>query len=593
MTETALARGARIVIVGGGPGGLFLAAILRKARPNWEVVVYERNSRGATYGFGVVFTARTVRGLLEADPEIIGEITEAFESWTDIEVGVPAGSTRSAGHDFSAVERRRLLEILTDHAAAAGVELHFDTEVDDLDELRAGADLLVGADGANSGVRARWADELQPSIHHGASVFAWFATPRRYDALTFHFVETEHGAFATHAYPFSPELSTFIVETDEPTWRRAGLDAREIDPPPLGQSDELALVYCQEAFEESLRGQPLIGNNSRWARFPTVRNRSWRAAGNVVILGDAAHTAHFSVGSGTKMAMEDAAALAAALTSESTVDAALASYEALRQPQVERLQEIAEPSRGWWESFGPWVGRDVSTFAVNFLTRTGRELVDSLDKRDPSFAAAHTRADVLSDRVRIGGVELANRIAVLADESMIDRVLDGSGTEAAGLVVVDAGGLTGCGDRWPEAVAKLRSQGACVAAIGVDDPAFDLVVLETQAAIESAPPIIRPVVAVLEVPTDAADHRAHEAVVERARALTERGAAALWLQPTPNADRGRDGLLTACNHVAGAVDVPIIASGAQSSLDAATFVSAGRADVCIAEPGVLDLQWRA
>ena len=589
-----LGEHARISIVGGGPGGLFLATILRKSRPGWEVVVYERNPRGATYGFGVVFTARTVRGLFEADPEITAAITAAFESWTDIEIGLPSGAARSAGHDFSALERRTLLEILGDHAEAAGVDLRFDTEVDDLDELRSGSDLLVGADGANSRVRDRWSAELQPSVHWGSSVFAWFATTRRYDALTFHFVRSEHGAFATHAYPFSPQLSTFIVETDEATWRRAGLDAREHDPPPPGESDELGLAYCAEIFAGSLQGHGLIGNNSRWGRFPTIRNRRWQAAGNVVLLGDAAHTAHFSVGSGTKMAMEDAAALAAALTSEPTVEAASRAYEGVRQPQVQRLQAIAEPSRGWWESFGPWVGRELSTFAVNFLTRTGRELLDSLEKRDPVFAGAHTRPDVLAEPVRIGRVQLANRVATLADDNVIEQAMAGSGVEPAGLVVIDRPLVDAAGDRWPEAVATLRAGGAKVAVIGSDDAAADLadlVVLDgTDGALLPSEP--RPAMAQVRVPAEAGDHRAHAAAVARARDLVARGAVALWIVPTPDAEQGRDGMITACNRIATATSVPLLVSGVGSTLDAATFVLAGRAAVGVGAPGELGLRWQ-
>ena len=589
---TILADGARISIVGGGPGGLFLAILLRKARPGWEVAVYERNPPGATYGFGVVFTARTVRGLHDADPDVIEEITTAFESWTDIEVALPSGVARSAGHDFSALERRRLLDILGSHAETAGVQLHFGTEVDDLEALRSRSELVVGADGANSQIRDRWSDEFRPSIHQGSSVFAWFATPRRYDALTFHFVDTEFGAFATHAYPFSPAFSTFIVETDEATWRRAGLDARENDPPPPGENDELGLAFCQDVFAESLRGHHLIGNNSRWSRFPTVRNESWSAGGNVVILGDAAHTAHFSVGSGTKMAMEDAAALAGVLTTEDTLGAALSAYQQARQPQVQRLQDAAEPSRAWWESFGCWVDRDLSTFSVNFLTRTGRELLDSLHKRDERFAAANTRHDVLTDRVEIAGKELGSRLAVLADEAMIEQPLAGSVTETAAMILVPERFVASCGDRWNEALDQLKAHETLVAVIGLDVPEADFVVQLASAetvGISST----RPTIAAIDAPSEAGDHAAHANVVAESRRLEAAGAAALWLRPTPDAEVGRDGLLTACNRIRAAVSIPLIVSGAQSTLDAATLASAGRADVCVGGPGELGLHWRS
>lgn len=589
--QTMLADGARISIVGGGPGGLFLATLLRKARPGWQVAVYERNPLGATYGFGVVFTARTVRGLHDADPDVTDEITTAFESWTDIEVGLPAGVARSAGHDFSALERRRLLDILARHAETAGVQLHFGTEVDDLEDLRSRSELVVGADGANSRIRDRWSDEFRPSIHQGSSVFAWFATPRRYDALTFHFVETEFGAFATHAYPFSPNLSTFIVETDEATWRRAGLDARENDPPPPGENDELGLAFCEGVFAESLRGQHLIGNNSRWSRFQTVRNESWSAAGNVVILGDAAHTAHFSVGSGTKMAMEDAAALAEVLATEHTLDAALSAYQQARQPQVQRLQDAAEPSRAWWESFGSWVDHDLSTFSVNFLTRTGGELLDSLHKRDERFAAATTRDDVLADRIEIAGNALGSRLAVLADEAMIEQALAGSVTGMAAMILVDGRFVASCGDRWKEALDQLKAADTLVAVIGLDAPEADFVVqLASGEPLEVSPN--RATIAAIDVPTEAGDHTAHANVVARSRSLEAEGAAALWLRPTPDAEVGRDGLLTACNRIRAAVSIPLIVSGARSTLDAATFVSAGRADVCVGGPAELGLHWR-
>lgn len=586
-TPASLPPDARVAIIGGGPGGLFLATLLRKARPDWEVVVHERNPRGATYGFGVVFTVQTVRGLYEADPGAIDEVASAFQSWTDIEIGLPSGVARTGGHHFSAVERRRLMEILARHAEESGADLRYEVDVDDVDLIHAGADLLVAADGVNSRVRGRWADEFGPSIHTGSAVFAWFATPRRYDALTFHFVQTEYGAFATHAYPFSDELSTFIVETDEATWRRAGLDVLEHDPPPPGRNDEVGLAFCQEIFADSLRGHELVGNNSRWLRFPTVRNRSWSAAGNVVILGDAAHTAHFSVGSGTKMAMEDAAALAAALTGEPSLPAALARYDEVRRPQVARIQDAAEPSRGWWESFGGQVDRDLTTFSINFLTRTGRELLDSLHKRDPAFAEERTRADVLSDRVRIADIEVPNRLAVVADRALLDAVATGTYDDPAGLVLVDEPLAADLGGDLAAVVAAIEDTGAVVALEAGDSATLAF----ADAAAIGSDPFARPTVATLDVPAEAGDHEGHRAACSNARALVERGAVALWLRPTPDAERGRDGLIVACDRVRAVVDVPLLVTGASSTLDAATLTSAGRADVCVADPGVLGLRW--
>lgn len=290
------------------------------------------------------------------------------------------------------------------------------------------------------------------------------------------------------------------------------------------------------------------------------------------------------------MAMEDAAALAGALTSEGTVHTALRRYEEARQPQVQRLQEIAEPSRGWWESFEPWVQRDLSTFAVNFLTRTGRELLDSLDKRDPAFSKTHIRAEVLAEPVVIERFELANRIALMADETVVGQALAGSISDLVSLVVVDGGDVAAAGDRWPVAMASLREGGAKVAVLGLDDPTADVDADLVVRRFGDGPFVLsetRPTVAQLRVPTEAGDHDAHAVAVDRARALVAQGAVALWLVPWPDAVRGRDGLITACNRIAVEVSVPLLISGAGSALDAATFVHAGRAAVCIGAPGEL------
>jgi len=344
-----------ISIVGGGPGGLFLGILLRQRRPDWAVEIWERNAPDATFGFGVVFSDRTVELLEQADPESLSLIRESFQSWTDIEISTSNGFLRTGGHGFSAIARHRLLNILQQRARDVSLPVHYESEVANLDELYSKSDVIVGADGINSQVREHWRSQFDTDIRMGAARFIWFATPRRYDALTFHFVDTEYGPFSTHAYPFSDELSTFIVETDTDTWQRAGLDRSSEGNLGIGESDNRSMDFCREIFTESLHGQELVGNASQWRQFPTVRNRSWIASDRVVILGDAAHTAHFSVGSGTKMAMEDAYALAEALIETDDPSRALHSFEASRKPLVGRIQELAEPSRGWWENFHAWV----------------------------------------------------------------------------------------------------------------------------------------------------------------------------------------------------------------------------------------------
>lgn len=442
-----------ISIIGGGPGGLFLAILLRQQRPGWTLRVWEQNPPGATFGFGVVFSDRTVELLDQADPASLARIRSDFQSWTDIEIGTSNGVRRTSGHGFSAIARHRLLEILQQRAQELGVDVAYECEAPDLDQLHRESDLIVGADGINSQVRARWEEEFQPDIRMGQARFIWFATPRRYDALTFHFVETEYGPFSTHAYPFSQDLSTFIVETDEATWRRAGLDRPGLPDLGVGETDEDAMRFCQEIFADSLHGQPLVGNASYWRQFPTVRNGSWTAADKVVILGDAAHTAHFSVGSGTKMAMEDAVALANALVADDDSRAALGEYERSRKPSVGKIQQLAEPSRGWWENFQWWVDRDIDKFAVNFLTRTGRETLDQLRKRDARFASQTVDTAVLDRDMRLAeGLALANRQAIVLspDATMQEREL---------AAIKDSGawpGLLILPDATDEHVARIR-----------------------------------------------------------------------------------------------------------------------------------------
>jgi anthraniloyl-CoA monooxygenase len=378
----------RIACIGGGPGGLFFAALAKQADPDLDITVFERNRADDTFGFGVVFSDATLAGIDARDPVLRDALTEHGRHWDDIEVRLKGERLRCGGNGMSAIARKTLLHALQERARDAGVDLRFETEVG-LDDL-AGYDLVVAADGANSRARTQLADAFGPTEDVATAKFIWFGTSYMFSGLTFVHERGPHGVFAVHGYPISKDVSTFIVETDEESWRAAGLDEFDVTQPP-GASDLKSKAYLEELFAEQIDGEPLLVNNSRWGNFRTRRARTWRH-GNVALLGDAAHTAHFSVGSGTKMAMEDAIALADALRAHAgDVDATLAAYEAAARPSVEKIQQSARPSLSWWEHFGrshdalePW------QFAVHFLTRSMD--VGRLGRRAPDFVESSRAA---------------------------------------------------------------------------------------------------------------------------------------------------------------------------------------------------------
>jgi len=374
----------RLASVGGGPGGLFFSILTKKADPSREVVVYERNAPDATFGFGVVFSDRTLDNLEDADAETYGALTAAGARWTDIEVRHKGRSIRCGGNGFSAIARKQLLLILQERARELGVDLRFESEVPNVGDLAGDYDLVVAADGVNSRTREAHKDHFRPQVSEGTAKYAWFGTAQQFDALTFLFVETEHGRFSVHAYPSDGQTSTFIVETDEASWRRAGLDAVDAASLAPGESDEVARAYCQEIFADHLGGHSLLVNNSKWLNFRTVTNAAW-SHGNVALLGDAAHTAHFSVGSGTKMAMEDAISLAESVDELGATPQALNRYEGQRRPAVERIQAAARPSQAWWEAFGRHMRLPPERFVYHFLTRNPRLTHEGLKVRDYRF----------------------------------------------------------------------------------------------------------------------------------------------------------------------------------------------------------------
>jgi len=366
----------RVACIGGGPAGLYLAILMKRADPEHQITVYERNRRDDTFGFGVVFSDRTQTVLSEADPETLASMEARAAHWDDIDIHYAGGVIRSSGHGFSGLSRQNLLAILSERCESLGVDLRFECEVADPGEL-ADADLVVAADGFNSLVRERYADAFGPSLDWRPNRFVWLATTRRFPAFTFYFKHDRHGLWRVHTYPYADDRSTFIVEATEATWRAAGLD---------DATEDDTLAFCERLFADELQGHRLLTNRSVWRSFATIRCASW-SRGNLVLIGDAAHTAHFSVGSGTKLAMEDALALAQAVEAERDVPTALAAYEQERRPAVESLQRAAQVSLQWFEDTERYMDLEPLQFAFNLLTRSFRITHDNLRTRDSAFIA--------------------------------------------------------------------------------------------------------------------------------------------------------------------------------------------------------------
>jgi anthraniloyl-CoA monooxygenase len=366
-------RSLRIVCVGGGPGGLYFALLMKRANPNHDVVVLERNRADDTFGFGVVFSDATMAGIADADSEAYAAIAAHLVHWDDIAVYYGGDVVRSTGHGFSGMSRHTLLHVLQEQARDAGVRLEFEREIQALEELR-DADLIVGADGVNSTVRRLLGPEVRIDLDTRPNRFVWLGTTKPFPEFTFYFRTDAHGLWRVHAYQYAPDRSTFIVECRDETWQAAGLD----------RADEAATAAFLEAlFSEELAGHRLIANRSVWRQFPTVRVEPW-SAGPVVLIGDAAHTAHFSVGSGTRMAMEDAVALRNALVRAPVADA-LAAFERTRRPQIESLQRAAQASLQWFEETERYVQLHPVQFTFTLLTRSLRITHEDLRKRDPAF----------------------------------------------------------------------------------------------------------------------------------------------------------------------------------------------------------------
>lgn len=424
----------RVACIGGGPGGLFAAIALSRMLPNVTVDVFERNNESDVFGFGVVFSDATLDNVDAIDSVLRQTLTEYGVHWDTIDVRLKGTTISAGGNGMSAVHRRVLLGAMRRRATELGVLLHFGTEVtvDQLDESH-NYDLIVASDGTSSATREQFLGELGHTVEQAEMKFIWFGTTHHFDGLTFLHKQSPHGNFAVHGYPIGSGLSTFIVETDETTWRRAELDGFDVSAPP-GPSDLRSQRYLEELFAEEINGHDLVANNSRWANFRTRRTRRWsaRAAHGtpVVFLGDAVHTAHFSVGSGTKMAMEDAAVLAQAVAPQvSDLDAALEAFQDVRRPQVAKIQDSAGPSLSWWDHFGdyycalePW------QFGFHFFSRAISAA--KIGQRDPGFLDDALRAwhaehdaDPLDTPLRIGEHTFTTRMLRLSDHGAAGVVL--------------------------------------------------------------------------------------------------------------------------------------------------------------------------
>jgi 2-polyprenyl-6-methoxyphenol hydroxylase-like FAD-dependent oxidoreductase len=370
-----------ILVIGAGPAGLYVSYLLKRRRPEARIRVIEQNPPEITFGFGVVFSDRALEFLRADDPETYELITPRMESWADITLDLCGEIVRIDGVGFSAIGRLELLRLLRARAESVGIEIDYEHRIG-RDE-RLDADLIVGADGVGSVLRSANAEAFGVSVTMLKNYFIWYGTRKRFDTLTQTFRRNEDGAFNAHHYRYAPEMSTFIVETDETSWENADF-AR--------MSSDQVRAYCEMLFGDVLQGSPLISNRSIWRKFPTLRNERW-SAGNIVLLGDALHTAHYSIGSGTRLAMEDAIALAQALERHpGDMPQALAAYEAQRRPILERILAAADRSAAWYERFAEHMKRAPLDFAMSYITRSGRIDPERLRRISPRFMAAYDAA---------------------------------------------------------------------------------------------------------------------------------------------------------------------------------------------------------
>ncbi|HEX5604417.1 MAG TPA: FAD-dependent monooxygenase [Pyrinomonadaceae bacterium] len=373
----------KINVIGGGPAGLYFAILMKKADAAHQINIYERNGPDDTFGWGVVFSGKTLTNLRAADDVSHGEITKQFEAWDNVDVVHRDAKISIHGNSFSGIARLQLLKILQRRAEQLGVEVNFHEEIHDVEALRSDCDLLLAADGVNSTVRLRYQDQFQPELDARANRYIWYGTHQLFHGLTLTFRENSAGVFAAHSYKFNPTTSTFIVECDPQTWTRAGFEQ---------MSSEETLDYVGDVFAQDLNGHKLLSNNSKWINFLLVKNRRWFLE-NVVLIGDALHTAHFSIGSGTKLAIEDAIALAESFRQKNDVREALTHFEEMRRPVIEDYQAAAFESMRWFENAGQYMHLSPVELAYVLMTRSGRVSYEDLKRRDPEFIRQYDGRD--------------------------------------------------------------------------------------------------------------------------------------------------------------------------------------------------------
>jgi 2-polyprenyl-6-methoxyphenol hydroxylase-like FAD-dependent oxidoreductase len=368
----------RIAVIGGGPGGLYFAYLWKKRHPDAHIDLFEQNAAAATFGFGVVFSEQALEFLRADDPDTVDAIAPRMESWRNITLNLRSESVGIDGVGFSSIGRLDLLTILQQRAASVGVAPRYETLVPSVDQLT-GYDLIVAADGLNSLVRRSFEGDFGTSFSYSANKFAWYGTSKRFGTLSQTFVQTDLGAFNAHHYRYAPDMSTFLVECDLATWQAYGFADKTV---------EQSQAICEQVFAAALDGHRLVSNKSVWRNFPWIWNARWSFK-NMVLIGDALHSAHFSIGSGTRLAIEDAIALTKALEAEGDISAGLHRYQAERQPIVKKLVTAARTSADWYANFPEHMKLDLMDFAYSYITRSGRIDDARLRAMSPAFMARY------------------------------------------------------------------------------------------------------------------------------------------------------------------------------------------------------------
>ncbi len=381
MSATAAKNAFRILVVGAGPAGLLFSLLMKRQLPDCDITVVEQNPAGNTYGWGVVFSGAALEFIEQRIPDVFTTLTGHLEVWDQLTIVHRDQAIGIDGSTFSGISRQKLLDVLQNCCRAENVRIDFDSRFDANDPLRAQADLVVGADGVNSQIRA--SSDFGTSTEEVTNHFIWYGTTRVFDSLSLIFRENEHGSFVAHTYRYSPTMSTFLVECDAATFAAAGLAT---------MTEAESIAYCERVFATDLAGNTLQSNNSIWRRFPMITNERWYV-NNEVLIGDALRTVHFSIGSGTRTAMQDALFLCDALAhSEFVVEPALKRFVELRKPGADKLMSVARASIGWYEDFADLMRLDPWSFAWSYMTRGGRVSADRLRERSPQFVSAYEAA---------------------------------------------------------------------------------------------------------------------------------------------------------------------------------------------------------